>query len=86
MRLRNWQADFVQKTINAFKQGQRTYLLSAAPGGGKSVACAELGARMHDEEMMIDLILCLSPSSEVRDGIYRTCNQRMPTLFHNGLG
>lgn len=52
MRLRKWQADFVQKTINAFKQGQRIYFLSAAPGGGKSVACAELGARMHDEEMV----------------------------------
>lgn len=85
MRLRSWQADFVAKAMEVYKKGQRNFFLMAAPGSGKSVACAEIAARMHEAEM-IDLILCLSPSSEVRDGINRTCNQRMPTLFHDGLG
>lgn len=85
MRLRRWQVDFVSKAIDAFKKGLRNFFLVASPGSGKSVACAEIAARLYDAGL-IDLILCLSPSSEVRDGIYRTLNQRMPALFHDGLG
>jgi superfamily II DNA or RNA helicase len=86
MRLRNWQAECVTKTVSHFRDGNSNFLLVSPPGTGKSVTVAEIGACLYYEEKLIDLILCLSPSTEIRDGLYRTFNHRMPDVFHNGFG
>lgn len=86
MRLRNWQAECVTKTVAHFREGNSNFFLVSPPGTGKSVTAAEIGACLYYEEKLIDLILCLSPSTEIRDGLFRTFNQRMPDVFHNGFG
>lgn len=85
MRLRNWQAECVTKAVGHFREGNSNFLLVSPPGTEKSVTVAEIGACLHEEEL-VDLILCLSPSGEIRDGLYRTFNQRMPDSFHKGFG
>ncbi len=85
MRLRNWQADCSQKAVAHFKNGSSNFFLVSPPGTGKSVTVAEIAAQLY-EEGLADLILCISPSAEIRDGLYRTFNKRMPESFHKGLG
>jgi len=85
MRLRKWQADCKTKAVSHFRDGNSNFFLVSPPGTGKSVTVAEIAASLY-EEGFVDLILCLSPSTEIRDGLYRTFNQRMPESFHKGFG
>ena len=85
MRLRNWQADCSEHAVAHFKNGHSNFFFVSPPGTGKSVTVAEIAARLYAEGLA-DLILCISPSAEIRDGLYRTFNTRMPELFHKGLG
>lgn len=85
MRLRNWQADCKDKAVAHFKNGNSNFFLVSPPGTGKSVTVAEIAAKLY-EDGLVDLILCLSPSAEIRDGLYRTLNKRMPEVFHKAFG
>lgn len=85
MRLRNWQADCKTKAVSHFRDGNSNFFLVSPPGTGKSVTVAEIAASLYEEDL-VDLILCLSPSTEIRDGLYRTFNHRMPESFHKGFG
>ncbi len=85
MRLRRWQADCKDKAVAHFKHGNSSFFLVSPPGTGKSLTVAEIAAQLY-EDQCIDLILCISPSAEIRDGLYRTFNKRMPESFHKGLG
>lgn len=85
MRLRDWQSECASKALEIFNSGNRNFFVVASPGSGKTFMAAEVAARLL-KQGVVDLVLCLSPSSEVRDGIFRTFNLRIPDCFHRGIG
>lgn len=85
MRLRKWQSKCVKAALEHFKLKSKHFFVLATPGSGKSIMAAELAAQLFQQNN-IDLVLCLSPSAEVRDGISRTFNSHRPDIFHDGIG
>lgn len=85
MRLRKWQSKCVKAALEHFKLQSKHFFALATPGAGKSIMAAELVTQLFQQNM-IDLVLCLSPSAEVRDGISRTFKLHRPDIFHDGIG
>ncbi|QDP01343.1 DEAD/DEAH box helicase [Thalassotalea sp. PS06] len=64
MKLRTWQADFIQSALMKYSNGQKHFLCLATPGAGKTHASSVLTQQLF-EKQMIDLVVCFSPSSIV---------------------
>lgn len=85
MRLRRWQNEFVVSALKHYDSFDKHFLCLATPGAGKTLAAAEVGARLY-EQNKIDFILCFSPSVSVAQGIRSTFVRRFNRRFDGVIG
>ena len=85
MKLRQWQVDSVDTTLNHYASGKRHFLCLATPGAGKTVMAAEVAAQLF-EQNKIDFVLCFAPSITVSEGITYTFSNRFKTRFDGVIG
>jgi len=85
MRLRRWQSEFVASALQHYDSLDKHFLCLATPGAGKTLAAAEIAARLY-EQNKIDFILCFSPSVTVSQGIHSTFARRLNRRFDGLIG
>lgn len=66
-RLREWQADCLDRALRVYQNGQRDFLLVATPGAGKTTLASVLCQRLFAMDS-IDLVVCVTPSVAVSQG------------------
>ncbi|UQN43517.1 DEAD/DEAH box helicase [Agarivorans sp. B2Z047] len=84
-KLRVWQKECVEKALTLYQQGQRDFFCLACPGAGKTRMAAELAAILL-EQGKIDIVLCISPSVAVSQGIQQTFESRIAKPLNGSLG
>jgi len=85
MKLRQWQVDSVDTTLNHYASGKRHFLCLATPGAGKTVMAAEVAAQLF-EQNKIDFVLCFAPSITISEGITHTFSNRFKARFDGVIG
>lgn len=80
MQLRAWQAECINKALNLYSSGNNHFMCLATPGAGKTTMAAVLAKELF-EQQLIDIVLCLSPSSIVshdfRTELEKQCAKRL---------
>lgn len=63
-KLRNWQSECRNKALDWFDQGEKTFLINAAPGAGKTIASCVI-ARELIAKAQIERVITIAPRAEV---------------------
>ncbi|OUS01147.1 DEAD/DEAH box helicase [Gammaproteobacteria bacterium 42_54_T18] len=61
MKLRQWQAECIDKALEQYRSGNTHFMCLATPGAGKTMMASTLAKKLL-EIGNIDLVICLSPS------------------------
>ncbi|OUS23822.1 DEAD/DEAH box helicase [Gammaproteobacteria bacterium 45_16_T64] len=61
MKLRQWQAECIDKALEQYRSGNTHFMCLATPGAGKTMMASLLAKKLL-EKGDIDLVVCLSPS------------------------
>ncbi len=64
LKLRQWQSEAKQKALDWFKKGQKSFLIEAAPGAGKTIASIAL-AQSLIKEKLIERVIVAAPTIQV---------------------
>ncbi|MCC4853882.1 DEAD/DEAH box helicase, partial [Vibrio lentus] len=83
--LRKWQSECSDRALEKYQSNCSHFFCQATPGAGKTVLAANIASRLLQSDM-VDLVLCLSPSLTVSDGIKRTFSSRLKCTFNGGMG
>jgi len=82
--LRKWQVECIQEACVHYKTNKYFFCL-ASPGAGKTVFAATL-AKLLNEEQCVDLIICISPSTEVARKTKETIEHIFSRRLDGALG
>lgn len=63
-KIRPWQKEAIAEAMQIYKQGERNFLINAAPGAGKTYAAALLAKELLDQDM-IDRVVVIAPRKKV---------------------
>ena len=76
--LRPWQSSCVQKSLNWYANGNKHFLVNAAPGAGKTIAACVIANKLF-EAGLIDSVVVIAPRRAVVDqwlNDFKTINAR----------
>ena len=85
MKLRHWQVHCINKALKQYLNGNSHFLNLATPGAGKTLMASELAKQLLKEDL-IDLIICLSPSSFVSQDFSQSLQLIINERFDGLLG
>lgn len=85
MKLRQWQADCINKALKQYLHGNSHFLALATPGAGKTLMASELADQLLKNNL-VDLIICFSPSSIVSQDFTESLQLRIKERFDGLMG
>jgi superfamily II DNA or RNA helicase len=64
IKLRNWQNNAIQKSLDWYKNNNKNFILNAAPGSGKTICASVIASRLL-KMGEIERVIVIAPRTEV---------------------
>ncbi|AWB57859.1 DEAD/DEAH box helicase family protein [Colwellia sp. Arc7-D] len=85
MKLRLWQQECIETAFSKYLLGSKHFLALATPGAGKTHMSSSLADKLIEKDM-IDLVVCLAPSTIVASDFKESLSLKLKSRFDGLLG
>lgn len=85
MKLRKWQSECIKKALLHYSSGAQHFLTLATPGAGKTIYATQLARELVDS-LMVDLVMCFSPTAIVAVDFSDSLSSEFNSRFDGKLG